>query len=50
MMITSLLPPLVPLGGTRPHDEESTSRDRWRLAGVEAEHVQAARHPLAAPG
>jgi hypothetical protein len=22
----------VPLGGTRPHDEESTSRDRWRLA------------------
>ena len=40
----------VPLGGTRPHDEESTSRDRWRLAGAEAEHVQAARHPLAAPG
>ena len=57
MMITSLLPPLfhwaaasVPLGGTWPHDEESTSRARWRLAGVEAEHPQAARHPLAAPG
>jgi len=40
----------VPLGGTWPHDEESTSRTRWRLAGVEAEHLQAARHPLAAPG